>query len=338
MNIAQICRYRVLPTLAVLSAVALAGGRAAAADAPVTVTDNGATWTMDNGIVRATINKNNGNMTALVYRGVNTMGGGGYWEQTPQDAPEKIQKLMIDPATNGGARAEVSVKGITGGKVNLGNAGIGSASHLCGLLFQSELKAEMTTVPYKGTAPAIADLMAGMVRIAWELQLAGEKDVWARIENSPLADLGRAFAREAFLDFRTVNNGIANCAVFEAWFLSDRCQHEDRRLIQQMLADYQGYVFDAEQSSKAVTAELIVALGSMPFGKNYLAPYINTIVSDALFTEVRDRSNANFLWFIKFERSFQEKELQMIEESVKLSAEIVDFAKWSLKRTGAPVE
>ena len=48
-------------------------------------------------------------------------------------------------------------------KVNLGNAGIGSASHLCGLLFQSELKAEMTTVPYKGTAPAIADLLGGQI-------------------------------------------------------------------------------------------------------------------------------------------------------------------------------
>ena len=45
------------------------------------------------------------------------------------------------------------------GKVNLGNAGVGSASHLCGLLFQSELKADMTTVPYKGTDPAIADLL-----------------------------------------------------------------------------------------------------------------------------------------------------------------------------------
>ena len=49
------------------------------------------------------------------------------------------------------------------GKVNLGNAGIGSASHLCGLLFQSELKADMTTVPYKGTAPAIADLLGGQI-------------------------------------------------------------------------------------------------------------------------------------------------------------------------------
>jgi tripartite-type tricarboxylate transporter receptor subunit TctC len=51
----------------------------------------------------------------------------------------------------------------TGNKVNLGNAGIGSASHLCGLLFQNELKAEMTTVPYKGTGPAIADLMGGQI-------------------------------------------------------------------------------------------------------------------------------------------------------------------------------
>ncbi|UST54075.1 tripartite tricarboxylate transporter substrate-binding protein [Comamonadaceae bacterium OTU4NAUVB1] len=51
----------------------------------------------------------------------------------------------------------------TGSKVNLGNAGVGSASHLCGLLFQSELKTEMTTVPYKGTAPAIADLLGGQI-------------------------------------------------------------------------------------------------------------------------------------------------------------------------------
>jgi len=49
------------------------------------------------------------------------------------------------------------------GKVNMGNAGIGSASHLCGLLLQSELKIEMTTVPYKGTGPAIADLLGGQI-------------------------------------------------------------------------------------------------------------------------------------------------------------------------------
>ena len=49
------------------------------------------------------------------------------------------------------------------GRINLGNAGVGSASHLCGLLFQSALQADMTTVPYKGAAPAITDLIGGQI-------------------------------------------------------------------------------------------------------------------------------------------------------------------------------
>ncbi len=49
------------------------------------------------------------------------------------------------------------------GKINLGNAGLGAASHLCGLMFQSALDVDMTTVPYKGTAPAITDLIGGQI-------------------------------------------------------------------------------------------------------------------------------------------------------------------------------
>jgi tripartite-type tricarboxylate transporter receptor subunit TctC len=51
------------------------------------------------------------------------------------------------------------------GKINMANAGLGAASHLCGLLFQSSLKVDMTTVPYKGTAPAMTDLIGGQVDI-----------------------------------------------------------------------------------------------------------------------------------------------------------------------------
>ena len=49
------------------------------------------------------------------------------------------------------------------GKINLANAGLGAASHLCGLLFQSTLKIDMQTVPYKGTGPAMTDLLGGQV-------------------------------------------------------------------------------------------------------------------------------------------------------------------------------
>jgi tripartite-type tricarboxylate transporter receptor subunit TctC len=53
-------------------------------------------------------------------------------------------------------------------KVNLAHAGVGSASHLCGLMLQSALKAQMTTVPYKGTGPAMTDLMGGQVDLMCE--------------------------------------------------------------------------------------------------------------------------------------------------------------------------
>lgn len=56
----------------------------------------------------------------------------------------------------------------SGNKVNIANAGLGSASHLCGLMFQNALKTTMTTVPYKGTAPAMTDLIGGQVDLMCE--------------------------------------------------------------------------------------------------------------------------------------------------------------------------
>jgi tripartite-type tricarboxylate transporter receptor subunit TctC len=50
-------------------------------------------------------------------------------------------------------------------KVTLANAGLGAASHLCGLLFQSAIDTDLTTVPYKGTAPAMNDILGGQVDI-----------------------------------------------------------------------------------------------------------------------------------------------------------------------------
>jgi tripartite-type tricarboxylate transporter receptor subunit TctC len=48
-------------------------------------------------------------------------------------------------------------------KVTLANAGLGAVSHLCGMLFMSTIGVDLTTVPYKGTAPAMTDLLGGQV-------------------------------------------------------------------------------------------------------------------------------------------------------------------------------
>lgn len=48
-------------------------------------------------------------------------------------------------------------------KINLANAGLGAVSHLCGMLFQKALGADVTTVPFSGTAPALNALLGGQV-------------------------------------------------------------------------------------------------------------------------------------------------------------------------------
>ena len=50
-------------------------------------------------------------------------------------------------------------------KVTLANAGIGAASHLCGMMFMSAIQTPLVTVPYKGTGPAMTDLLGGQVDI-----------------------------------------------------------------------------------------------------------------------------------------------------------------------------
>ncbi len=48
-------------------------------------------------------------------------------------------------------------------KVSYANAGVGAASHLCGMLFMSAIETDVLTVPYKGTSPAMTDLLGGQV-------------------------------------------------------------------------------------------------------------------------------------------------------------------------------
>jgi tripartite-type tricarboxylate transporter receptor subunit TctC len=48
-------------------------------------------------------------------------------------------------------------------KINLANAGLGAASHLCGLLLMSAIETDLTTIPFKGTADAMNALLGKQV-------------------------------------------------------------------------------------------------------------------------------------------------------------------------------
>ena len=59
------------------------------------------------------------------------------------------------------------------GHLTLASAGIGGGSHLAGELFKSSAGVELIHVPYKGSAPAMADLMGGQVSVVFETIITG---------------------------------------------------------------------------------------------------------------------------------------------------------------------
>lgn len=77
--------------------------------------------------------------------------------------------LVGRPQVKAGSVVELIRWIATQPQVKLANAGAGSASHLCGLLLQSSLKISMTTAPYRGTAPAMTDLLGGHVDLMCDL-------------------------------------------------------------------------------------------------------------------------------------------------------------------------
>src|SRR5579862_3060005 len=101
-------------------AAATFASAAYAADQPVTITQDDKTFTLSNGVLTAQVNKTTGDMVSLKYHGLETMGytsghHAGYWEQTPAKAARLTATMTIDPASNGGARGEVSIKGVSDG-------------------------------------------------------------------------------------------------------------------------------------------------------------------------------------------------------------------------------
>jgi putative tricarboxylic transport membrane protein len=55
-----------------------------------------------------------------------------------------------------------------GEKVTFANAGLGAANHLCGMLFQTAIQTQLTTVPYRGGGPLLNDLLGRQVDLACE--------------------------------------------------------------------------------------------------------------------------------------------------------------------------
>ncbi len=96
-------------------------------------------------------------------------------------------------------------------KLTLANAGIGSGSHLCGLMLMAALNSPMTVVPYRGTGPAMQDLIGGQVDLLCDQVTSAIGQIRG---NQVKAFAVTSLARLPGLDIPTVQeSGIANFEV-----------------------------------------------------------------------------------------------------------------------------
>src|SRR5471032_492636 len=89
--------------------------------------------------------------------------------------------------------------------LSFGSSGIGAASHLSGALFEKDAKIEMLHVPYKGTGPAVTDLLGGRI----DMMFSPSNTVQAFIESGKLKALATTGAKRSkfFPDVPTVSEG-----------------------------------------------------------------------------------------------------------------------------------
>ena len=76
--------------------------------------------------------------------------------------------LVVHPAFPAKSVAElVAYAKANPGKVNFGSAGVGTVSHVCGEYFATAAGIKLVHVPYKGTGPALTDLIGGHIPMAF---------------------------------------------------------------------------------------------------------------------------------------------------------------------------
>jgi tripartite-type tricarboxylate transporter receptor subunit TctC len=85
------------------------------------------------------------------------------------------------------------------GKVNMASAGIGSVQHVAGELFKFMTGVDMIHVPYRGTTPALTDLLAGQAQVMFDVTTATRADVLPEVP--VMGDFVPGYEASAWLGF-----------------------------------------------------------------------------------------------------------------------------------------
>jgi tripartite-type tricarboxylate transporter receptor subunit TctC len=107
--------------------------------------------------------------TGALMAAASSLGGDGAFDVTKYLAPITVAAappylLVVSPKVPAASAADlIRISKEKPGSLTFGSSGVGAASHLSGVLFESEAGIKMLHVPYKGTGPGVTDLLAGRI-------------------------------------------------------------------------------------------------------------------------------------------------------------------------------
>jgi tripartite-type tricarboxylate transporter receptor subunit TctC len=151
------------------------------------------------------------------------------------------------------------------GKVSFASGGVGSSTHVSGELFKMMTGVNMVHVPYRGTAPAVTDLIAGQVQVMFD-NLPGSI-AYVRAGNTRALAVTTTARSDALPDLPTVGDFVPGYEV-SAWFGLGAPKNTANEIIDRLNAEINAVFADAEMKRRlAALGGMALAGSPADFGK-----------------------------------------------------------------------
>lgn len=171
------------------------------------------------------------------------------------------------------------------GKVNFGSSGVGAAAHLTMEYFMSVTGTKMVHVPYKGTAPALADLMGGQIGVMFD----SPSSMMPQVKGGKIKALGLASAKRTTFapDLPTLIEGGVPGFVSGTWAMMTAPAKTPKAIVARISAEVAKIVRTPETRDRLTTLGVIPSGGSPEETTEFLKAEIakwGKIIKDAKVT------------------------------------------------------
>src|ERR1700735_3155433 len=151
------------------------------------------------------------------------------------------------------------------GKVNFASGGVGSSTHVSGELFKMMTGVTMTHIPYRGTAPAVTDLIAGQVQVMFD-NLPGSIE-YVRSGNTRALAVTTTTRSDELPDVPTVADFVPGYEV-SAWFGLAAPRNTPQEIIDRLNGEINAALVDTKMKARLTDRGGITLAGSpSDFGK-----------------------------------------------------------------------